>query len=172
MKKLILVAGAIVLVAGSAYGAAMRTHSDRKAKFSIQYPGDWKKKTNQDGINLMLLSKDNLANVQVIRSEVEAGTPTDTFLTEVEKSAGAQHVNQLPADKRAAQSDDLANMNADQGSAGYYMIENEGVKIHQLIMAVRKGAAMYVIIVTFADQGAEQYKDVSTKIADSFKVLG
>lgn len=153
------------------HAAAMRTHSDRKAKFSIQYPGDWKKKTNQDGINLMLLSKDSLANVQVIRSDVEANTPTDAFLAEVEKSAGAQHVNQLPADKRAAQSDDLANMNADQGSAGYYMVENDGVKIHQLIMAVRKGAVMYAIIVTFADQGAEQYRDVSTKIADSFKVL-
>ena len=54
MKKLILAVGAVVFVAGSVYGAGMRTHSDRKAKFSIQHPANWKKKTNQDGINLML----------------------------------------------------------------------------------------------------------------------
>ncbi len=171
MKKLILAVTVIVFVAGSAYGAAMRTHTDRKGKFSIQHPANWKKKTNQDGINLMLSSKDSLANVQVIRSDVEAGTATDAFLTEVEKSAGPQHVNQLPADKRAAQPDDLAKMNAEQGTAGYYMVEDDGVKIHQLIMAVRKGAVMYAIIVTFADQGADQYRNVSTEIADSFKVL-
>lgn len=171
MKKMILIASAFTLAAGAIYGAAMRTHKDKKAKFSIEYPGGWKKKTNQDGVNLMLASKDDLANVQVIRSDVEAGTPTDTFLAEVEKAAGPGHVNQLPADKRSAEANDLAKMNADQGTAGVYQIENEGVKINQLIMAVRKGAVMYAIIVTFAEQGADQYKDVSTQIADSFKIL-
>mgnify|MGYP000081267127 CR=1 FL=1 len=171
MKKVILAVGAVVFIAGSVYGAAMRTHKDRKAKFSIEHPGNWKKKVNQDGINVFLSSKDDLANVQVIRSDVEAGTATDAFLAEVEKSAGPQHVNQLPADKRAAQPDDLAKMNAEQGTAGYYMVENDGVKIHQLIMAVRKGAVMYSVIVTFADQGADQYREVSTQIADSFKIL-
>jgi hypothetical protein len=170
MKKTVAILAMAAIAGGAVYAAGMRTHNDRKAKFTIQYPATWSKKVNTDGINLALASKDNLANVQVMRSDVEADTPTDTFLAEVEKAAGPGHVNKLPEDKRSASAEDLGTMNAEQGTAGYYDLDYNGVKVHQIIMAIRKGASMYSIIVTFADQGAAQYKDVCTKIADSFKI--
>jgi hypothetical protein len=171
MKRMFIIAGAFVTVGGLVFADAMRTHTDRKAKFTIQHPGSWKKTVNQGGTNVTLATKDNLAMVQVIRADVEAGTTTDAFLKEVEKQIGETHVNQLPEDKRHAPADDLANMNADEGSAGYYDLDHEGQKIHQFIMVLRKAEVVYAVTVTFADLATEKYKDVAIKIADSVKIL-
>ena len=62
-------------------------------------------------------------------------------------------------------------MNADEGAMGVYQIEQEGTKINQLIAIVRKGKIFYSIIVTFAAEAEGQYKDIVTKMADSFVVL-
>jgi hypothetical protein len=171
MKKMLLMAGAISLAGAAVFAEAMRTHTDRKAHFTIQHPGSWKKSVNQGGTNVTLATKDNLAMVQVIRADVEAGTTTDAFLKEVEKQIGETHVNQLPEDKRHAPAEDLANMNADEGSAGYYDLDHEGQKIHQFIMVLRKAEVVYAITVTFADLATDKYKDVAIKIADSVKIL-
>ncbi len=166
-----LIAGAVSLAGSVVLAEAMRTHTDRKARFAIQHPTSWKKTVNQGGTNVTLATKDNLAMVQVIRADVEAGTTTDAFLKEVEKQIGETHVNQLPEDKRHAPADDLANMNADEGSAGYYDLDHEGQKIHQFIMVLRKAEVVYAVTVTFADLATDKYKDVAIKIADSVKIL-
>jgi hypothetical protein len=171
MKKFLLFAGAVSLIATAAFAEAIRTHTDRKAHFTIQHPSSWKKTVNKGGTNVTLATKDNLAMVQVIRADVEAGTTTDAFLSEVEKSIGETHVNQLPEDKRHAPAEDLANMNADEGSAGYYDLDHEGQKIHQFIMILRKAEVVYAVTVTFADLATDKYKDVAIKIADSVKIL-
>lgn len=151
--------------------AAMRTYTDRKAKFVVEYPGSWQKSVNQGGTNLTLAPTDNLAMVQIIRADVDASTTADAFLKEVENEMGETHVNQLPEDKRHAPAEDLANMNADEGSAGYYDLDHEGQKIHQFIMILRKASVVYAVTVTFADLATDKYKDVAIKIADSVKIL-
>ena len=171
MKNMTAFALAALFVAGQVHAQAMKTHTDRKAGFSIQQPKGWKLTRNQDGVNATIATKDNLAMVQVIRADVEAGTTTDAFLHEVEKQIGETHVNQLPEDKRHASPDDLANMNAEEASAGYYDLEHSGQKIHQFIMVIRKATTVYAITVTFADMADQKIKDLAIKIADSVKIL-
>jgi hypothetical protein len=171
MKNMTAFALAALFIAGQVHAQAMRTHIDRKAGFSIQQPMGWKLTRNKDGVNATIATKDNLAMVQVIRADVEAGTTTDAFLQEVERQIGDTHVNQLPEDKRHASPDDLANMNAEEASAGYYDLEHSGQKIHQFIMVIRKATTVYAITVTFADMADQQIKDLAIKIADSVKIL-
>lgn len=171
MKKLGLIIGALVVASSSLGAQKMATHTDKKAKFSIQHPANWQKKMNKDGINLILNSKDNLANVQVIKSDVEAGTPAAAVITEVEKQSNGTLNNMVPEDKRAASPEDAKNMNVEEGSLGVYQYETEGKQINQMIMAMRKGTAMYMVIITFAGGDGDKYKDVVTKIGDSFKAL-
>lgn len=171
MTKLAASVLAALFAAGQLQAQVMKTHVDRKAGFSIQHPGNWKKSVNQDGVNVTLATKDNLAMVQVIRADVEPGTTTDAFLHELENHIGETHVNQLPEDKRHASPEDLASMNAEEGSAGYYDLEHSGQKIHQLIMVIRKATKIYAITVTFADIAHQRVKDMAIKIADSVKIL-
>lgn len=172
MKNFTAVAIAALFVAGQVQAQQrMRTHTDREAGFSIQHPASWKKSTNQSGVNVTLATKDNLAMVQVIRADVEGGKTTDAFLKDVEKEIGETHVNQLPEDKRHAAPDDLANMNAEEASAGYYDLDLSGQKIHQFIMVIRKATVVYAITVTFADKANQKIKDLAIKIADSVKIL-
>lgn len=171
MKKILALGCALLFVSGSVNAQALRTHTDKKAGFAIKHPANWKKTTNQGGVNVSIATKDNLAMVQVIRADVEAGTTSDTFLKEVEKQIGESHVNQLPEDKRHASPEDLANMNAEEGSAGYYDLEHSGQKIHQFIMVIRKATTVFAITVTFADMADQKVKDAAIKMADSVKIL-
>jgi hypothetical protein len=171
MKKITAFALAALFLVGHVHAQSMKTYTDRKAGFSIQQPKGWKLTKDRDGVNATIATKDNLAMVQVIRADVEAGTTTDAFLQEVEKQIGETHVNQLPEDKRHAAPDDLANMNAEEASAGYYDLEHSGQKIHQLILVLRKATKIYVVTVTFADMADQKVKDLAIKIADSVKIL-
>jgi len=171
MKKLFSILTACAFVAAPVFAQNMRKHTDRKGGFTIQHPGNWKKQTNQDGVNLVLSSKDDLANIQVISSEVEAGTSTAAFLTQVEQAAGPGHNNIIPETDRSAGAEDLTKMNIEEGTLGAYQIDQDGAKINQMIMAMRKGTTMFSVIITFADQASDKYKDVCTKIGDSFKSL-
>lgn len=171
MKKITAFVLAGLFAAGQVHAQAMKTHTDRKAGFSIQHPGNWKKTVNRDGINVAIATKDNLAVVQVIRTDVPAGTTTDAFLHEVEQHIGETHVNQLPEDKRHASPDDLKNMNAEEASAGYYDLDHNGHKIHQLIMVLRQATKIYTVTVTFADMADQNVKDTAIKIADSIRIL-
>lgn len=171
MKKITALALAALFVAGQVQAQSMRTHTDRKAGFSIKQPAGWKLTRNQGGVNATLATNDNLAMVQVIRADVEPGTTTDAFLHEVEQHIGETHVNQLPEDKRHASPEDLANMNAEEASAGYYDLEHNGQKIHQFIMVIRKATKVFAITVTFADIADKNIKDLAIKVADSVKIL-
>lgn len=171
MKKLGLIIAAVAVAGSGIFAQKMTTYTDKKAKFSIQHPGNWNKKMNKDGINLILTSKDNLANVQVIKSDVEANTPAAAIITEVEKQSNGTLSNMVPEDKRSASPEDAKNMNVEEGSLGVYQYESDGKQINQMIMAMRKSTAMYMIIITFAGGPGDKYKDVVTKIGDSFKAL-
>ncbi|HNN01266.1 MAG TPA: hypothetical protein PKG67_12460, partial [Turneriella sp.] len=88
MKKITAFALAALFVAGQVQAQSMKTHTDRKAGFSIKQPTGWKLTKDRDGVNATIATKDNLAMVQVIRADVDAGTTTDAFLHEVEKQIG------------------------------------------------------------------------------------
>ncbi|HRP70475.1 MAG TPA: PsbP-related protein [Turneriella sp.] len=171
MKKIIALVMVGVWIATPAFAQSMRKHTDRKAKFSIDHPSNWQKTLNKEGVNFTVKSKDNLANVQVMAAAVEADTSTVYFLSEVEKAASEQHINRIPEENRVVATDDLTAMNVDEGAIGAYILDYDGTKIKQLIMALRKNATMYTIIVTFAEVGEEQYKDIAQRIGDSFKAL-
>lgn len=161
----------MALVSGGVFAQAMKTHVDKKAKFSIQHPGNWKKQVNKDGLNLMLISKDKYANVIVVREDVPEGTTTAAYLSKAETDAGDSRTNMIPEDKRAAAPEDTKNMNVDEASLGVYQIEKDGEKLNQMFMVMRKGTAMYAVIISFQDAAADKYKDIVTKIGDSFKAL-
>lgn len=171
MKRVTALALGGLFFVAQVYAQAMRTHTDRKAGFSIQHPGNWKKSANKDGVNVTIATKDNLAMVQVIRTDVPAGTTADAFLHEVEQHIGETHVNQLPEDKRHASPEDLKGMNAEEASMGYYDLDHGGHKIHQLIMVLRRATKIYTVTVTFADMADQEIKDLAIKIADSVRLL-
>lgn len=169
MKKIIPFVMVSMWIALPAFAQSMKTHVDRKAKFSIQHPSNWKKTLNKGGINFAVATSDNLANVQVLAAPVESDTGTLYFLGEVEKAASDQHKNQIPEENRAVKTEDLSAMNVDEGAVGAYTLNYEGAVVKQVIMALRKNATMYTIIVTFAEVGEEQYKELALQIGDSFK---
>lgn len=171
MKRTIGFASVFLLFVATIYAAPMLTHTDRKAQFSIKYPKGWTKTINKEGINASFATKDSLAMVQVIRADVEAGVTSDAFLSEIEKQVGEQYVNQLPEDKRHAQEADLQNMNAEEGSVGYYTLESSGQKIHQFIMVVRKGTKILTITVTFADIAEKGVQQNAIEVADTIRFL-
>ncbi|MCX7631829.1 MAG: photosystem II reaction center PsbP family protein [Turneriella sp.] len=171
MKKVIVPVLAVV-VFGQLLAQAMRTHTDRKAGFSIRHPVNWTKTVNNsDGSNVTLATQDQLVVIQVMRTNVPKGITADAFLQEVEKHIGETHVNQLPEEKRHARPEHLRSMNADEASAGYYDLDHEGHKIHQLIMVMRKATRIYTVMVTFADAADEEVKNLAIQVADSFKIL-
>jgi hypothetical protein len=171
MKKILVLIGALAVFTGAAFAVNLLTHTDKKGKFTIQYPQGWKKKLNKGGINASFTTKDNLASVQVIHSPENSGKKADALLQEIESHMGGTHVNQLPEDKRHAKGDDLAKMNAEEAAAGYYDLDHEGHKIHQFIMVARKGQEDYIVIVTYADQASGEYGDLAVQIADSLHIL-
>lgn len=171
MKKILLILGALTFAVSGISAQAMRTHVDKKGKFSIKHPGNWKKVLNKDGINAAFSTKDQLAQVQVIHSPENSGKTADAMLQEIESHMGGTHVNQLPEDKRHAQGDDLTKMNAEAASAGYYDLDHDGHKIHQFIMVATKGPEVYVAIVTYADAAPEKYQKQAIATADSLVIL-
>lgn len=162
---------AMTFVAAPVFAQSMKSYSDRKAGFSLKYPGNWKKTANQGGVNLLLASKDETANFQLVASEVEASTSTRAFLAEVEKAAGTGQVNQAPADMIPIPADELAKYKADEGALGIYELNQDGATIYQQIRMLRKGTTMFSIIMTFSLQNGEDQKNRCLKIADSFKSL-
>lgn len=171
MKKFFFFLTAVMFSTASVSAQNLKNYSDRKAGFSLKYPGSWKKTANQGGVNLLLTSKDETANFQLVTSDVEAGTSTRAFLSEVEKAAGTGQVNQAPADMIPIPAEELAKYNAEEGALGIYEINQEGMTIYQQIRILRKGTRIFAIIMTFSLQNGEAQKDMCLKIADSFKSL-
>lgn len=171
MKKIGILAGALALFAGALAAQSIKKYSDKKAKFSIEHPSDWTKKVNSEGMNLFLMSPDQGANVIVVKESVPAGTKTAEYLAKGEADAGDGRTNLVPEDKRMAADADLKNMNVDEASLGIYQVDKDGAKLNQMFMVMRKGKAMYSVILTYREDVADQYKDVITKIGDSFKAL-
>ena len=171
MRTIVTFLSIITITVAPAMAQSFKNHSDRKAGFSVKYPSNWKRVANQGGVNLLLNSKDETANFQLIASEVEAGTSTRAFLAEVEKAAGTNQVNQAPADMIPFSADDNKKYNVEEGALGIYEITQEGTTIYQQIRVLRKGTTIFTIVMTFSLQNGETQKDLCLKIADSFKSL-
>lgn len=169
MRTIVAFFSLITIAVAPTFAQSMKSYADRKAGFSLKYPGNWKKTANQGGVNLLLTSKDETANFQLITAEVEAGTSTKAFLAEVEKAAGTGQVNQAPADMIPFSADDVAKYKVDEGALGIYELNQEGTTIYQQIRIMRKGTTIFSIVMTFSLQNGEAQKDLCLKIADSFK---
>ena len=101
MKKIIAIISLALFIPGVMFAQVTKTHTDKKAKFSIKHPPKWSKKVDQGDINVIFASPDNLANVQVVKAVVDEKIDAKEFLSQVEQAAGGR-TNQVPEEHRAA----------------------------------------------------------------------
>ena len=167
MKKILLIVATFALTAGvSAEG--MKTHKDKKGKFTVKYPADWTLATNQNGVPFMVNAPDSTANVQIMTDSLAGQMTACDYLAQVEASVEGGRTNLIPENQRKATAAQTKFMGVKDGCIGAYKVMQGEVEVMQGMGIYVAGKNVWILIQTLQSAARQTHGKAIGDIAKSF----
>lgn len=165
MKKILLICVASVLTAGI-LADEMKTHKDKKAKFSVKYPSDWI--LSPDQTPFMVSAPDKTANVQIMTDSLGGKISACEYLSQVEASVEGGRTNLIPENQRKATPAQVKFMGVKDGCIGAYKVMQGDVEVMQGMGVYVSGKSVWILIQTLQSAARATHGKAIGDIAKSF----
>lgn len=167
MKKILFLGLAFVLTVAIA-ADAMKTHKDKKGKFTVKYPADWTLSTDQNGVPFMVNAPDSTANVQIMTDALTGKMTACEYLSQVEASVEGGRTNLIPENQRKATPAQTKFMGVKDGCIGAYKVMQGEVEVLQGMGIYVAEKSVWILIQTLQSAARQTHGKAVGDIAKSF----
>lgn len=167
MKRVLLPGLALVLTIGI-LAEGVKTHKDKKGKFTVKYPAEWTLATDQNGVPFMVSAPDSTANVQIMTDSLKGKMTACEYLSQVEASVEGGRTNLIPDNQRKTTAAQMRFMGVKDGCIGAYKVMQGEVEVLQGMGIYVAGKSVWILIQTLQSAARQTHGKAIGEIAKSF----